>query len=108
RAGQRAGEVRARGRLHERGDPRAHRQIEEELRLVRYLWLAPPLVLGLFLLCYGVEVPIFDQWELVPQLQRLAASTLTFADLALPQTEHQIFYPRCLMVRMARLSHSNI
>jgi hypothetical protein len=78
------------------------------LRLARQLWLLPPVVLGLFLLRFGVDVPIFDQWELVPQLQKLAAGTLTFADLALPQNEHQIFFPRCLMVGMARLSHWNI
>jgi hypothetical protein len=74
----------------------------------RWAWLFPPLLLAAFLWRHGVDLPWFDQWELVPQLEKWSAGTLTVADLLTPQNEHRLFFPRALMVGMAALSHWNV
>jgi len=52
-----------------------------------------------------VDVPFWDQWELVPRLDRLDSGTLTFHDLWEQHNEHRPLFPVALMLTLARLSH---
>jgi len=57
---------------------------------------------------YAVDVPFLDQWELVPLLDKMYHGELTFHDLWAQQNEHRIFFPRIIMLVLARLTHWNI
>jgi hypothetical protein len=57
---------------------------------------------------YGVPVPYLDQWELVPYLEKMHNHTLGIADIWQQHNEHRIFFPRMLMLAMARLTGWNI
>jgi hypothetical protein len=57
---------------------------------------------------YGVEVPFADQWELVPVLEKSYRGDLTLSDLWAQHNEHRIFFPRLIMVGLARLTHWQI
>jgi hypothetical protein len=56
---------------------------------------------------YSVEVPFWDQWDLVPYLEKLYQGTLTFADLYSQHNEHRILFPRIIMLALARLTSWN-
>jgi hypothetical protein len=83
------------------------------MTLPRLRWSgAAPIVLALIPLAYliwicarlHVDVPFWDQWELVPRLDRLDSGTLTFRDLWGQHNEHRPMFPILLMLVMARLS----
>ncbi len=56
---------------------------------------------------YSVEVPFWDQWDLVPFLAKLHQGTLTFADLYSQHNEHRILFPRIIMLALARVTDWN-
>jgi len=68
---------------------------------------APVAVLALIAV-YGVPVPTWDQWELVPLLEKFHAGELAFADLWKQHNEHRLVAPLALMVSLAALTGWNI
>jgi hypothetical protein len=70
--------------------------------------LVPPLFILYAIFAYGVPVPYWDQWELVPLLQKLNNHSLGFADLWAQHNEHRIVLPRAVMLFLARLTGWNI
>jgi hypothetical protein len=78
------------------------RSVDKALSLI-------PLALLVYMVArYAVDVPFLDQWELVPVLDRMYCGTLTFHDLWVQHNEHRIFFPRIIMLLLARLTHWNI
>jgi hypothetical protein len=68
-----------------------------------------PLVFTFFIICkFGITVPYWDQWELVPLLEKMHNHTLTLADLWEQHNEHRIIFPEILMLLLAHLSNWNI
>lgn len=66
---------------------------------------AAPLVVVLnAVVRFAVDVPYWDQWELVPLLERQAAGQLGWAELWAWHNEHRIFLPRLVMLGLAALS----
>ena len=57
---------------------------------------------------YGVDAPFWDQWSLVPLLEKVYAGKLTVSDLWAQHNEHRILFPQLLMVGLARLTGWNI
>lgn len=53
---------------------------------------------------FGVAVPYLDQWELVPYLEKMHNHTLSISAVWQQHNEHRIFFPRALMLFMARLT----
>lgn len=43
---------------------------------------------------FGVNVPFWDDWEMVPLFQKYDAGNLTLSDLLAQHNEHRIFFPR--------------
>jgi hypothetical protein len=79
----------------------------------RIRWLiavaAAPLSIALLIDRYGVDVPIWDQWNgIVPLFEEMEAGTLGLADLFSLHNEHRIFFPRLISVGLALLSGWNI
>ncbi len=62
-------------------------------------------LLAFLTLHYVIAVPILDQWELVPLLQKSYQGQLAFGDLWAQHNEHRLLFPRLIMLGLARLSH---
>jgi hypothetical protein len=56
---------------------------------------------------YAVAVPYWDQWELVPLLEKTYHGQLTFHDLWAQHNEHRILFPKIIMLALARLTGWN-
>lgn len=61
-----------------------------------------------FVYKYGCTIPHWDQWELVPFLEKMHNHTLSFLDIWKCHSEHRIFFPRLTMLLLARISNWNI
>lgn len=69
---------------------------------------APLLVLVLALIKTSVNVPFWDQWELVPLYEKLRQGTLTFSDFFAQHNEHRILFPRFIMAGLAVFTAWNV
>jgi hypothetical protein len=69
---------------------------------------APFLVLLGLTLHYAVNVPFWDQWDLVPLLQQHNHGITNYSGLFAQHNEHRLVFPRLLMVILATLSHWNV
>ena len=72
------------------------------------LSLVPIICLIYFVAKYSVDVPYWDQWGLIPLLEKSYSGTLSFMDLWSQHNEHRIFFPKIVMITLARLSGWNI
>jgi hypothetical protein len=81
---------------------------EAAVSLGRLLWLLLALVplVGLLLSVafFSVNVPVWDDWAMVPMLQKAYAGTLSFGDLWEPYTQHRMVVPRLVSLAVARLT----
>ncbi|MEM6453551.1 MAG: hypothetical protein AAF772_00515 [Acidobacteriota bacterium] len=75
-----------------------------QLRLVRRLTIAVPIAMFVLVALWSVNVPFWDQWDLVPLLEKQADGTLEFHDLWRPHNEHRMPFPKALMLALAQLS----
>jgi hypothetical protein len=75
--------------------------------VVIVLVLTPLVGLIVLLAKYAVNVPFWDQWELVPLISNMQHGALTFAQLFAQHNEHRIFFPRIIMLTLAALTHWN-
>lgn len=57
---------------------------------------------------FGLTIPYYDQWELVPLLEKMHNHTLTLSDLWRQHNEHRIIFPKILMLVLAHFSNWNI
>jgi hypothetical protein len=69
-------------------------------------WL-PAIVTAAITLYYHLDVPYFDQWDLLPLLDALYQHHLRFSDLLAPHNGHILFLPQLLMLLLAWLTHWN-
>jgi hypothetical protein len=67
----------------------------------------PVLFLGILLILKTVNVPFWDQWELVPIVQDYKTGHLSLHDLWQQHNEHRIFFPRIVMMILAIITHWN-
>jgi hypothetical protein len=68
-------------------------------QLVHHLWIVPPLVVMWMILTFGVNVPVFDQFNFLHTLQKSEETGLGFRDLFVQHNEHRILFPRLLAFR---------
>jgi hypothetical protein len=68
----------------------------------------PPIFVFYYVSKFGITIPFWDQWELVPLLEKMHNNTLTLADLWAQHNEHRILFPEILMLLLARWSNWNI
>lgn len=57
---------------------------------------------------FGYYFPYWDAWEFVPFLEHAYAGQLSLGDLGVQHNEHRPFFPRLLMLVLARLTHWNV
>src|SRR2546426_10722897 len=77
-------------------------------RLHIFLVGAPVLALIILVQTYGVNVPHWDQWDMIPIFQRYQSGELKWGDVWAQDAESRIFFPRLIMLGLAVLSKWNI
>lgn len=70
--------------------------------------LLPPLVLAALLAAWGVDLPYWDQFALVPHFADRAAGDFHLLDLWTPHNEHRLFIPQAIMMTLAAASGWNV
>jgi len=70
--------------------------------------ILPPIFTICFVYKFGLTIPYWDQWELVPLLEKMHNHTLGLADLWSQHNEHRVIFPQILMVLLAYFSNWNI
>lgn len=68
------------------------------------LALIPFVYLVSLVVQYTVDVPVWDQWCLVPLIEKSYQGTLSIHDLWTQHNEHRILFPRIIMLILARIS----
>ncbi len=68
------------------------------------LAIIPLLCLIYYVSEYMVDVPFWDQWGYIPLLEKAYEGTVTFNDLWRQQLEQRPFFPRLIVIQLARLS----
>jgi hypothetical protein len=69
--------------------------------------VAPSLLLLYYIGMFGVNVVFWDEWEMIPVLQKAMSGTLSFSDLFAQHNEHRILFPRIAMLALGRLTQYN-
>jgi len=57
-----------------------------------------------YVMRFGVNCPYWDEFQLVPLIDRLANGQLTLADVFAQHNEHRVVFPTLLMLGLARLT----
>jgi hypothetical protein len=65
-------------------------------------------VVGLVVARYGLDVPYWDHWDLVPALQALAEHRFEIGQLWAPHNEHRVALPKALMLVLAGLTRWDV
>lgn len=61
-----------------------------------------------FIIKYGVNVPVTDQYALIPLFQKLDHGTLAIGDFWTQHNEHRVFFPNLILVALAQITNWNI
>jgi hypothetical protein len=64
----------------------------------------PPALCWAYVVSFGVNVPYYDDWSLVPLLDAARAGTLSLATLASDETGHRLLVPKVVMLGLAALT----
>ena len=71
------------------------------------LIVLPPLLGAIYIKLFATNVIVWDQWELVPLIEKLSAGTLTFGDIFAQHNEHRLLFPKIIMLGLAYMTHYN-
>lgn len=72
-----------------------------------FLTVLPIIFIGVLILIKSVNVPVLDQWELVPVIEHTQTGHLTLGDFWKQHNEHRIFFPQIVMLASALVTHWN-
>jgi hypothetical protein len=72
------------------------------------LTILPIVFIGALIMHFGVNVPTFDQWELVTDIQKVDSHTLGISDLLQQHNEHRIAVPRTVMLGVGHFTHWDV
>lgn len=72
------------------------------------LYLIPILIVLWFVASFSVNVPIGDEWALVPILEKAYTGQASFNDFFAQHNEHRIFFPKIIFLALASISKWNI
>ena len=76
--------------------------------LINIAIVFPPMFVFYHICNFGLKVPYWDQWDLVPLLEKLHNNTLGFADVWSMHNEHRTIFPKMLMLFSAYFSNWSI
>ncbi len=70
-------------------------------------WL-PPLVLAILVAFWGVDLPYFDQWEMIPRFEQWSEGHFPWQAIWRLHNEHRLILPELIMLLVGKLTHWNI
>lgn len=74
-----------------------------------WLLIFVPIIFLAGLIFYrSVNIPFWDEWELVPIFQHIHSGHLLFSDFWQQHNEHRLFFPTILLVGLSYLTHWNL
>lgn len=76
-------------------------------RLAAYVDLIPIGLVVILTFCFTVEVPVSDDWELVPIIQKIREGTLDWKTLDTPFEGHKFVVPYLVLGGLAVVTHWN-
>ena len=75
------------------------------IRSASCLLILVPVALGFtYVRLFGVDVPHYDTWSMVPFFEKFSSGTLTAEDLFAQHNEHRIFFPRIAMLLLGTVT----
>jgi hypothetical protein len=77
-------------------------------RALLFLAIVPAILLVAAIDRYGVNVPVGDEWQMIPLFAKWHANQVTFQDLYRQHNEHRIFFPKLIFIAFAQLTHWNL
>lgn len=80
--------------------------MNKSLTTLPWHWL-PPLITLSLVLALHIDVPYYDQWDLLPLLHAYYQGTLHVQDLLLPHNGHILLFPKIVMLGLAILTQWN-
>ncbi|MDJ0556367.1 MAG: hypothetical protein QNJ68_18400 [Microcoleaceae cyanobacterium MO_207.B10] len=73
------------------------------------LVILPAIVMGILILNYSVNLPFWDQWNLMPQLfVKISANSLYWQDLIAQHNESRKLFPRLIFLGLAYLTNWDV
>lgn len=76
-------------------------------KFIVFLLVLPAILGAIYVKIFGVNVVFWDQWELVPLIEKLYSGNLTFDQLFAQHNEHRLFFPRIIMLILAHITRYN-
>ena len=77
-------------------------------KILLLIYLLPFVVLLWFVATFSVNVPYWDEWELVDIFEKVSTGKASFGDFFAQHNEHRIVFPELIMVFFAFISKWNI
>jgi hypothetical protein len=90
------------------GINRLLRHPQPRMVLALALNLMPALAAFLFITAFGVNVPFWDDFQIIPYIAAQQSRTLTFESLFALHNENRILFPRLVMLATAQVTHFNL
>lgn len=72
------------------------------------LLAVPAVAIGVMIAAWAVNMPSWDEWEMVPVLAHLHAGHFVWADFWNQHNEHRVLFPTLLLAGLAQLDNWNI
>ncbi|MFK5921067.1 MAG: hypothetical protein QM496_02735 [Verrucomicrobiota bacterium] len=69
---------------------------------------SPAIVLLIMVQQHAVNVPVWDDWEMVPLIEKAEQGKLTFQDLYAPHISHRIFFPRLIVLGLTKVGDGDL
>jgi hypothetical protein len=76
----------------------------------KIIWLSPlpMLIVGIYIYRFGLNIPFWDQWEVVSFLMKKHQGLLTLSDLFAQHNEHRPFFPNLIWIGLSGFTHYNV
>jgi hypothetical protein len=84
------------------------RFLTEHYNGARYLLAVPVIFAFLIVTFFGVNIPIWDEWELLLFLNGVREHGIRFGDFFVPHGIHRMFFPRIAFLASALLTNFNV
>ena len=73
------------------------------------LVILPAVVMGILIMTYSVNIPYWDQWNLMPQLFiKVSQNSLSWQDLIAQHNESRKLFPRLIFLGLAYLTNWDV
>lgn len=72
-----------------------------------FFYSIPIITVIFFISLFGVDIPFWDEWELVTLFDKIFSNTLSFQDLFIQHNEHRIIIPKLIFIALILINGWN-